>query len=205
MSRARKEILNRLKNIDHPEPGKPDLQAHVYPELQGPLEQVFLNSLENVNGKVHIFPSKEKLFSALKTFLKNYEAKAIYTGEQVLRDHMNEYDIPFSTLSDQSDSTMVGITGCEYLVAHTGSIMVSSAQQGGRKSFIFPPVHVVIADQSQLVDYLENAYSSIRKKYRGELPSQVTIITGPSRTADIEKTLILGAHGPKELHVYISM
>ena len=181
MSRARKEILNRLKNIDHPEPGKPDLQAQIYPELQGPLEQVFLKSLENVNGKVHTFPSKEKLFAELKTFLKDYAPETVFTGEQELRDHMNEYDIPFSALPEHSDSTMVGITGCEY-----------------------PPIHVVIADQSQLVDYLENAYSSIRKKYRGELPSQVTIITGPSRTADIEKTLILGAHGPKELHVFLS-
>ena len=149
MSRARKEILNRLKNIDHPEPGKPDLQAQIYPELQGTLEQVFLKSLE--------------------TFLKDYAPETVFTGEQELRDHMNEYDIPFSALPEHSDSTMVGITGCEYLVAHTGSIMVSSAQQGGRQSFIYPPIHVVIADQSQLVDYLENAYSSIRKKYRGEL------------------------------------
>ena len=43
----------------------------------------------------------------------------------------------------------------------------------------------------------------IREKYKTRLPSQITLITGPSRTADIEKTLVLGAHGPKELHVFI--
>jgi L-lactate dehydrogenase complex protein LldG len=95
------------------------------------------------------------------------------------------------------------MTGCEFLIAHTGSIMVSSAQKGGRQMFVYPPVHVVVARKSQLVDSLEKAYSEIHKKYQNNLPSQLTLITGPSRTADIEKTLVLGAHGPKELVVFI--
>ncbi len=81
--------------------------------------------------------------------------------------------------------------------------MVSSAQAGGRQMFVYPPVHIVLARKNQLVDYLEKAYSGIIEKYKDKLPSQITIITGPSRTADIEKTLILGAHGPKELHIFL--
>ena len=81
--------------------------------------------------------------------------------------------------------------------------MVSSAQEGNRQIFIYPPIHIVVAEKHQIVDYLENAYSEVQKKYEKNLPSQIALITGPSRTADIEKTLILGAHGPKELHVFL--
>jgi L-lactate dehydrogenase complex protein LldG len=97
----------------------------------------------------------------------------------------------------------VGITGCEFLIAHTGSALVSSAQKGGRQMFVYPPVHIIIASKNQLVDYLDKAYSGIRDKYKNDLPSQITLITGPSRTADIEKTLVLGAHGPRELRVFL--
>jgi L-lactate dehydrogenase complex protein LldG len=68
---------------------------------------------------------------------------------------------------------------------------------------IFPPVHIVVACESQLVNYVEDALLAIRQKYGKDLPSAITTITGPSRTADIEKTLVLGAHGPKEIVVFI--
>ena len=69
--------------------------------------------------------------------------------------------------------------------------------------FVYPPVHIVIARKNQLVGYLEEAYSGIHEKYNDNFPSQIALITGPSRTADIEKTLVLGAHGPRELRVFI--
>lgn len=70
--------------------------------------------------------------------------------------------------------------------------------------FVYPPLHVVIAHKNQIVGYLEEAYTEIRDKYKEGFPSQIALITGPSRTADIEKTLVLGAHGPRELRVFIS-
>lgn len=68
---------------------------------------------------------------------------------------------------------------------------------------IFPPLHIVIASKDQLVATLEEAYSNIQQKYIDDLPSQIALVTGPSRTADIEKTLVLGAHGPRELWVFL--
>ena len=96
----------------------------------------------------------------------------------------------------------VGITDCEFLVARTGSVIVSSFNSG-RKMNIFPPVHIVIAHRSQLVSYLDDAYRQILQKYNNNLPSLISTITGPSRTSDIEKTLVLGAHGPKQLLVFL--
>jgi len=90
------------------------------------------------------------------------------------------------------------------LVARTGSILVSSSSQSGRQLNVFPPIHIVLAHVSQLVNYLDDALISIQQKYGDDLPSAISTITGPSRTADIEKTLVLGAHGPKEFIVFLS-
>jgi L-lactate dehydrogenase complex protein LldG len=81
--------------------------------------------------------------------------------------------------------------------------MVSSKQTAGRKLNVFPPIHIVIARKSQLVFEISEAYENIMNKYKNVVPSMISIITGPSRTADIEKTLILGAHGPKEFIVFL--
>jgi L-lactate dehydrogenase complex protein LldG len=90
------------------------------------------------------------------------------------------------------------------LVAHLGSVLVSSAQISGRRLNVFPETHIVVADQSQLTDYLDSALEKLQNKYKNELPSLISNITGPSRTADIEKTLVMGMHGPKTLIVIIS-
>ena len=81
--------------------------------------------------------------------------------------------------------------------------MVSSRVSPGRKITVFPEIHLVLGYTSQLVPDLKQALANIRKKYRDDYPSMISLITGPSRTADIEKTLVMGAHGPKELYVFL--
>jgi L-lactate dehydrogenase complex protein LldG len=92
-----------------------------------------------------------------------------------------------------------GISACESLVAQTGSILVSSDTCGGRALSILPHVHVVIATVDQVVSTLADALHDARARHAGRLPSMLSFITGPSRTGDIERILVLGAHGPKEL------
>jgi L-lactate dehydrogenase complex protein LldG len=97
----------------------------------------------------------------------------------------------------------VSITGCECLVARTGSIVMSSAQNSGRTSSVYAPIHICIAFTSQVVVDLKEAVQLTREKYGNNLPSLITFATGPSRTADIEKTLVVGVHGPKEVYVFL--
>ncbi len=204
MKTARKEILQNLKTAIHEVPEKPDFDASVYHPIEEPLEIVFKDNLEKVNGHVHLFSSEQKLFTKLHSLLSNVDKESIFCYEEDLANKLLKFDISFTTNTQLQENIQVGITGCEFLIAHTGSVMVSSAQKGGRQMFVYPPVHIIVAFKKQLVSYLEQAYTEIQKKYNEDLPSQITLITGPSRTADIEKTLILGAHGPKELHVLIS-
>jgi len=95
-----------------------------------------------------------------------------------------------------------GISGCDCLVAQTGGILVTSASAGGRVLSVLPPHHVVIASAGQLVGDLADAFAVLRKTY-GSPPAFVSFITGPSRTGDIERILVLGAHGPKKLTVLL--
>lgn len=96
-----------------------------------------------------------------------------------------------------------GITACDAAVAQTGSILVSSATCGGRALSILPHVHVVVVSLDQIVATLGDALDLVRSGYAGRLPSMLSFITGPSRTGDIERILVLGAHGPKELIVIL--
>ena len=96
-----------------------------------------------------------------------------------------------------------GLTECDLLVAQTGSVCVSSGRCGGRVLSVLPPHHIVVARQSQIVNDLTEAYASLAAKYRDGYPSMISFITGPSRTGDIERILVLGAHGPKRLTILL--
>jgi L-lactate dehydrogenase complex protein LldG len=68
---------------------------------------------------------------------------------------------------------------------------------------VYAPVHVCIARASQLVADLKDALQYIKTRHAEKWPSQVTFASGPSRTADIEKTLVTGVHGPKEVYCFL--
>jgi L-lactate dehydrogenase complex protein LldG len=203
MKSARQEILDNLRTAKLSLPGKPDFSEPVIKPAEKPLELAFKKGLELVNGNVHLFDSGKDLYSFLKLFVSSYQGKEIYCDETDIKNQLTGFGIEYSSGNFFDNPVQIGITACEFVIAQTGSIMVSSAQTGGRKLFVYPEIHVVIAKKNQLVETLDEAYKGIADKYREKLPSQIVLITGPSRTADIEKTLTLGAHGPKELHVLL--
>jgi L-lactate dehydrogenase complex protein LldG len=96
-----------------------------------------------------------------------------------------------------------GITGCDALIAQMGSILVTSRSAGGRVLSVLPPHHVVIATPDQLLPDLPAAFELLSSKYGDCYPSFTSFITGPSRTGDIERILVLGAHGPRALSILL--
>jgi L-lactate dehydrogenase complex protein LldG len=95
-----------------------------------------------------------------------------------------------------------GITECDALVAQTGSVLLTSRSAGGRALSVLPPHHVVLARIDQLVRDLPDAFALLRSRYGADYPSFISFVTGPSRTGDIERILVLGAHGPKRLTIF---
>lgn len=104
---------------------------------------------------------------------------------------------------DALEACNAGLTECESLVAQTGSVCVTALSSGGRTLSVLPPHHIVIARKEQLVTDLPEAYERLANKYGAKYPSFIGFITGPSRTGDIERILVLGAHGPKKLTVLL--
>ncbi len=165
-------------------------------------EEVFAKALIKADGKFIFCSNVEELISNFEGLIQELSAGKIYYGEDFLADLFKNLDVELTNNIEDIYSCDVAVTGCEALVARHGSIICSS-NNGGRKSIVAAPVHIVIAAQNQLVYSIKDAIKYLNSKYNGNMPSIISFITGPSRTADIEKTLIYGAHGPKELYLFM--
>jgi len=175
----------------------------IYKSIEPDAITCFKNELELIKGQCVLCDDEPDLYSCLKSFVQQNNFPFLYCRDSYIASQLQANSIPVSSSDSEFESMQAGITGCEFLVSRTGSVLVSSASESGRQMHVFPPVHIILAHISQLVNYPEDAFIAIQEKYGDSLPSAISIITGPSRTADIEKTLVLGAHGPKEFIVFL--
>ena len=205
---SREEILNKIAAVRSKRIAAIDIQPSDTEEIYKPIlpdsVTCFKNELEAINGQCILCENEADLFQKLKVFIQSQNIPFIYCRDSNIAEQLANVEIPFSADPADFESMQAGITACEFLVARTGSVIVSSASESGRQMNVFPPIHIVIAHTSQLIDYLGDALIAFQNKYGINLPSAISTITGPSRTADIEKTLVLGAHGPKEFIVFLS-
>jgi L-lactate dehydrogenase complex protein LldG len=116
---------------------------------------------------------------------------------------IEKLEVGQTTAKTDLEKVSVGITGCDALIAQTGSVLLTAKSGGGRALSVLPVHHLVIARASQLVPDLPAAFELLERKYAPNFPSFMTFITGPSRTGDIERVLVLGAHGPRKLTVIL--
>lgn len=100
------------------------------------------------------------------------------------------------------DADFVGITGCFCATAETGSVVLLSGAGTPASGALLPQTHIAIVPASRIVAAHEDAFALMRAE-RGELPRAVNFVSGPSRTGDIEQTIVLGAHGPYRVHVIV--
>jgi L-lactate dehydrogenase complex protein LldG len=99
----------------------------------------------------------------------------------------------------------VGLTGVDAVLAATGSLVIGSGPGKARQAFLLPPVHIAVVAASQVVADLESWMTMQRTQGLEQFRTQssVLVVSGPSRTADIGMELVMGAHGPAELHVIL--
>ena len=100
------------------------------------------------------------------------------------------------------DADLVGITSCFCAVAETGSLMLCSAPDTPAAVSLLPETHIAIVNAHRVVPHMEDAWALARTEL-GALPRAVNFVSGPSRTGDIELTIVLGAHGPYRVHLVI--
>lgn len=160
------------------------------------LIQQLKSALDKINANLIVVSNLEEQSHIL---LKLFSNTLVVCKDTELQSLLEKEKISFSSKIDKSTNPM-GFIACDYLVARLGSVLTTSAINSGRELNIFPEHQVILARKKQLVYDIEDAIAAIKTKYPS-LPSMISFATGPSRTADIEKTLILGAHGPKKLTI----
>ena len=170
---------------------------------------IFAEEFTKLQGQFAFCADENDLQQQLNQLIQKKGWGKIYCRENKFLSLLNNLAIqPYSNLSDCD----VSITGCEYLVARTGTIVMSAAQQSGRTASVYAPIHVCIAYNSQMLYDIKDALVFLKEKYvcpdgpvgqTDNFPSFVTFASGPSRTADIEKTLVTGVHGPKEVYCFL--
>ncbi len=166
------------------------------------LEESFAKEFIKANGKFVFCPEVKDLAENLQILIKDAGLKKVYCKEDYLVALLESIGADVEQDSANVFSCQASVTGCEVLIARHGTIVCSS-KNAGRKGIVVPPVHIVVATSHQLVDSIADAMQYINEKYGKEKPSLISFLTGPSRTADIEKTLVHGAHGPKEVYLFL--
>jgi len=204
---SKENILRRVREAlihktPQPYPGI-ETAANYYPEASEPLDVLFAKRFTEIDGK---FVYCEKLAEAvenLNTLIDENKWKQVSCRDTALHDFLENHQLPALHNAPNLSQSDAGLTRCEALIARTGSILLSSGQPAGRALSVFPPVHIVVAFSNQLVYDIKEGLESVQKKFGSQMPSLISLASGPSRTADIEKTLVLGAHGPKAVYVFL--
>jgi L-lactate dehydrogenase complex protein LldG len=185
-------------------PPTPDFNSTVYPPLPEDLTLFFVQNFLNTSGTFIYCDSEEHFFDQLFEFKQENQINNLYVWESGLKKKLYAAGINF--IGEEKDflkKAEAGLTTCEAIIARTGSVLVSSGTSAGRRLSIYPEKHLVVAFTSQLVPDIKEALQAMREKYGSKLPSMLGMVSGPSRTADIEKTLVHGAHGPKQLILFL--
>ncbi|MEO6583593.1 MAG: lactate utilization protein [Ferruginibacter sp.] len=202
-SSAKENILKKIRQaLINPVPlpfPQSDGEHEVYINNNEDATVVFAEEFTKLQGKFAYCLNEENLAQQVQQLLHERNFTNVWCKDSALQALLSMHFTPYENLPDCD----VAITGCEYLVARTGSMVLSAQAEEGRTGSVYAPIHICIAYTSQLVFDLKDALIKLKEKYNNKIPSVVSFASGPSRTADIEKTLVTGVHGPKEVYCFL--
>jgi L-lactate dehydrogenase complex protein LldG len=184
-------------------------------ERQSLLERFELE-LKNIGVRIHSAATIHSAAGYVEQLVSERGAKTVVASSDdvveslslatILERHKVRYvteavDSEFHSIASEAG---IGVSGIDYALADTGTLVLLTGKGRARSISLLPPVHIAIAKPDQIVSDIDDLFALVRfDRNNKQLASAVTFITGPSRTADIELTLVIGVHGPQELHVVI--
>ena len=177
-------------------------KAFLSPELsidQKKLQNDFIENFKMVSGEVHLLGEEEELIGKINEIIRELDAHSVSFW------NMNPLkSLEFTSETDLA-SADIGITGADFAIAETGTLVLLSGPQQPRLTSLLPPVHIAILKRENIVADIHVLFERLGKFYESydKLCSCISFITGPSRTADIELNLTLGVHGPGRAIVII--
>jgi L-lactate dehydrogenase complex protein LldG len=169
----------------------------------------FAQELTAAGGKAHVVPGRAAAVEAVMEVVRSCGTRRVLLGRGAFLDSLGlEEELRRANVElaaedrEGSFAADLGISGVDYLVVETGSVVLASRPEQPRSLSLLPPVHVAVAERSQLLPDLFDLFAEGRWTEEA-LPSGLTLITGPSKTGDIELRLVTGVHGPGVLHVVL--
>lgn len=177
------------------------------------LVEVFKNSLEAVDGHCILVQNEQEVVQALTETIRRLQQTKLLARRIAISDapeverliKLTDLEVDELAITPSASEVFhfdVGISQAQAGIAETGTLLLDSARERHRLVSLVPPVHIAIINASQIVETLGEALATLRREET--LSPIVTLVTGPSRTADIELTLAIGVHGPQELFVIVN-
>lgn len=204
-STTREKVLKKIRaallsKSQNPYP-KLDFDKPVFATTDEDPLLLFHDRLTAAGGKFFLIANELEFVEGMVDLGVYYKWKNIVCTEEGLSNLLTECELPHQIDISELAECDVCITGCEALIACSGTILLSSLNQS-RAAAMYSPVHIILARASQLQWDLKETMSVLRQS-NTKTPSQLTLVTGPSRTADIEGKLVTGAHGPQQLYCFV--
>jgi L-lactate dehydrogenase complex protein LldG len=202
---ARHKILQKIKQaLKDPVPVPfPDqvMDTPIFIPTEKEMAIEFAQKFTELLGKFVYCADEQELIAQLNALIIAKGWNKVYSKESDWLDKMLTLKFDPVTTDDLADCD-AAITLCTHLVARTGTIVLSSKESSGRTSSVYAPIHICVAYADQLVYDIGDSLLKFKDNPEG-MPSMISFATGPSRTADIEKTLVVGVHGPKEVYCFL--
>lgn len=167
---------------------------------------LMIEKMEASQASVARLSSHADIPAAVAEYLRdNNLPAAIRRGEDSRLDGLPWGETALEvTKGPSAGNDLAAISHAEAGVAETGTLVLTSGAENPTTLNFLPDYHIVVLSAADVAGDLEQIWPRIRKKYgKGEMPRTVNLITGPSRSGDIEQTILLGAHGPRRLHVLV--
>lgn len=206
VSPSKENILKKIRQaLSHPVPVPFPQSEGNNSVFQLPVDDMavqFAQEFTKLQGRFVYCADAKEAIAHLLELVQGCGWSKFVCKEKELQNLLSSFAFPLTFHENLSDSD-AAITSCELLVSRTGSILLSSASESGRTASVYAPVHICIAFTHQLVYDIKDALLHMKERYGNNPPSFISLATGPSRTADIEKTLVVGVHGPKEVFVFL--
>jgi L-lactate dehydrogenase complex protein LldG len=206
ISPSKENILKKIRQaLSHPVPVPFPQSEGNSSVFQPPVDDMavqFAQEFTKLLGRFSYCANNREMVAQLNELVAAAQWNRIVCREENIKSLLHQHQFNGFFDNDLANCD-VSITSCELLISRTGTIVLSSANESGRTASVYAPVHICIAATSQLVYDIKDGLQLLREKNNGQLPSFISFATGPSRTADIEKTLVVGVHGPKEVFVFL--
>ena len=172
-----------------------------FSHTQNPLAH-FLKECERLGSTHAVLASRAEIPASVAGFLEAGGLASRLAGWQEFAGlDWRGAGVEFASRPATADDP-VGLSGCFCAIAETGTTLLLSAPEWPKVTALLPETHVCVVRASQIVDTMEDAMALLRREV-GEPPRSLFFVSGPSRTADIEQTMVIGAHGPYRVHVIV--